>query len=115
VKLYSHQCTNVGQAIDEIVQVVDVISEVPGHRVDIHDFPFIAGTDSCHLRDYTVNRTEDTHTENEVKYSSLASEEVHRSFRTRLRGDSVGNRHFAAFPRAFMENAGAIFVQERSQ
>jgi hypothetical protein len=48
--VYSHQCTYVGQAIDEIVQVADVISQVPHHRVDVPYFPFIETTDSCHFR-----------------------------------------------------------------
>jgi len=49
--MYLHQCTYVHQAIDEIVQVTDIISQVPDHRVDVPDFPFIEATYSCHFRE----------------------------------------------------------------
>lgn len=49
--MYSHQCAYVSQSIDEIVQVTDVISQVPDHRVDVPDFPFIKATDSCHFKE----------------------------------------------------------------
>jgi len=44
--IVEHQCAYVDQAINEIVQVTDIISQVHDHRVDVPDFPFIEATDS---------------------------------------------------------------------